>query len=952
VISGPSLATLGLKIENGEVVKATTSLDALTVAGAKAEASAQRLTRRMALQEIQAREMDAVFGSAAGRVSTLTASMEQSGAAAGVHGLQLGRLNMELGTAIGRFTGLNTAATRLAGQLGGAVTGYGPMIAVLGGITVVTEAWHAWHEEAAKAKEEQDKLTSSLLTWYQTSKQGVAGTLPKEIDAMKTKVKELHKEMDDLMAGKFFAGVEAVGAGGSKASAWMRIFTAGDFTAITNQIGIEVAKGTAHVAKEITDGGNAVVAASKEVAKKLEDAAREARAKAVSQSADLLGEGLAGPGAIQRMQAQADAYRKMAAAFAASGDVAHALEYAKASDTLTAAIEKETAAERALFVEVQANLAKTNDRIAQLRIEVDADVRMAAAKRAGQGAVDALTVAMAEEAAARELIGRAMPRQIEQVVALTRAHVENEIAARKDAEAEKQLAADIQQAAKDIVDQIKATQDAAEKQRRYVEDMRKTWLGFVESVTTGGLKSFQSFFDNVYHLFVRMLENMQRAGKGSELGAKLLGLGAAGLGGASTGYAIGQQSGSAAAGALGGALGGAAAGFAVAGPVGAAVGAVGGLVGGIIGAGRAAKEAAQHMAELRKALDESIASIKADLAGDALGSAVAQVHAQFDALRKQNEDARAGGSAGSSRVAERTALERQLNDLEAQKIAQLQQEAALQRQQLAEDLRVEILRNNGNADAADALTLQLARERQLADLRKQGIDEALLAQLAASQAAKDAADAKAKADAAALEAANQIKAAAEAAAAAAEKAAQQQRALEDLNVELLRAKGQGGAADDLAFQLEQQRRLDDAQKNQSQDYVDKLKELQQLQRDQRAAQQLIDSTGGGSAGAAARGASQALTAVSAVVTDRSALMLVDINRSQLTTLGEIRDIIKRTGGVGGGGGGVVINNRFEFTAKLTDEEYRDIVAKIEGDIDEVFANKRVGATRYAGSVGR
>jgi hypothetical protein len=948
VISGPSLATLGLKIENGEVVKATTSLDALTVAGAKAEASAQRLTRRMALQEIQAREMDAVFGSAAGRVSTLTASMEQSGAAAGVHGLQLGRLNMELGTAIGRFTGLNTAATRLAGQLGGAVTGYGPMIAVLGGITAVTEAWHAWHEEAAKAKEEQDKLTSSLLTWYQTSKQGVAGTLPKEIDAMKTKVKELHKEMDDLMAGKFFAGVEAIGAGGSKASAWMRIFTAGDFTAITNQIGIEVAKGTAHVAKEITDGGNAVVAASKEVAKKLEDAAREARAKAVSQSADLLGEGLAGPGAIQRMQAQADAYRKMAAAFAASGDVAHALEYAKASDTLTAAIEKETAAERALFVEVQANLAKTNDRIAQLRIEVDADVRMAAAKRAGQGAVDALTVAMAGEAAARELIGRAMPRQIEQVVALTRAHVENEIAARKDAEAEKQLAADIQQAAKDIVDQIKATQDAAEKQKRYVEDMRKTWLGFVESVTTGGLKSFQSFFDNVYHLFVRMLENMQRAGKGSELGAKLLGLGAAGLGGASTGYAIGQQSGSA----LGGALGGAAAGFAVAGPVGAAVGAVSGFVGGIIGAGQAAKEAAKHMAELQKSLDESIASIKADLAGDALGSAVAQVHAQFDALRKQNEDARAGGSAGSSRVAERTALERQLNDLEAQKIAQLQQEAALKRQQLAEDLRVEILRNNGDADAADALALQLQRERQLADLRKQGIDEALLAQLAASQAAKDAADAKAKADAAALEAANQIKAAAEAAAAAAEKAAQQQKALEDLNVELLRAKGQSGAADDLAFQLEQQRRLEDAQKNQTQDYVDKLKELQQIQRDQRAAQGLIDSTSGGSVGAVARGASQALTAVSAVVTDRTALMLVDINRSQLTTLGEIRDIIKRTGGVGVGGGGVVINNRFEFTAKLTDEEYRDIVAKIEGDIDEFFASKRIGATRYAGSVGR
>ena len=61
-MSGPTLATLGIKVENGDVLKATTSLDGMTVAGAKTEAATQRLTRRMALLEIEARNVDASFG--------------------------------------------------------------------------------------------------------------------------------------------------------------------------------------------------------------------------------------------------------------------------------------------------------------------------------------------------------------------------------------------------------------------------------------------------------------------------------------------------------------------------------------------------------------------------------------------------------------------------------------------------------------------------------------------------------------------------------------------------------------------------------------------------------------------------------------------------------------------------------------------------------------------------
>ena len=44
-MSGPTLATLGIKVENGDVLKATTSLDGMTVAGAKTARYFGRTTR-------------------------------------------------------------------------------------------------------------------------------------------------------------------------------------------------------------------------------------------------------------------------------------------------------------------------------------------------------------------------------------------------------------------------------------------------------------------------------------------------------------------------------------------------------------------------------------------------------------------------------------------------------------------------------------------------------------------------------------------------------------------------------------------------------------------------------------------------------------------------------------------------------------------------------------------
>ena len=129
----------------------------------------------------------------------------------------------------------------------------------------------------------------------------------------------------------------------------------------------------------------------------------------------------------------------------------------------------------------------------------------------------------------------------------------------------------------------------------------------------------------------------------------------------------------------------------------------------------------------------------------------------------------------------------------------------------------------------------------------------------------------------------------------------------------------------------------------------KLLQLQQIQRDQRAAQQLIDSTTGPSGGRFA-GATQALAAVSAVVTDRTALMLVDLTRSEVTLLTKI-ELNTRSGG-GGNGGATVISPHFYFTAKLTEEDYAVVRDRLIQEVDEAFGNRTNLATLHSGSVGR
>jgi hypothetical protein len=87
------LATLAIKVENGDVVKTTTSLNSMEVAGTKAEASTTRLTRRMALLEIQARQMDTALAKSQSTTGKLVSAMGLTEEAAAKLGHAFGALS-------------------------------------------------------------------------------------------------------------------------------------------------------------------------------------------------------------------------------------------------------------------------------------------------------------------------------------------------------------------------------------------------------------------------------------------------------------------------------------------------------------------------------------------------------------------------------------------------------------------------------------------------------------------------------------------------------------------------------------------------------------------------------------------------------------------------------------------------------------------------------------------
>lgn len=895
-MSGPTLGELNITVNAGDseakVRSLSSSLDQL--------ARQERLRAEFAYADrFQTDAQAQAMGRAETQAYKFAKAMEAGGNAAGAHGLQLGRLRMELGTLVGRLTDTSTALDRMGGALGGMAIGDPLVIGALAGIAGIGMAYEALTKSTRDAAEAQKDLEKEFLriAHMSVASQGEAASLLNSGDPF-----------GDKVARQSLAQLRAQAAALERQS-----------HATTLQ------GGPGGVERVVSEEAKKAATQMKELNKEIE------RRNTLLQS-------IAGPGGTITQAGTLQAAAEKA------GFITDKLKAEAEARKEDLRVRKQVEDQERRNIEAaQKGIAQTNERIAQLKVEIDADGRMALAKSHGQDAVDALTAALAGEAAARDAAGKAMPARIQELKALAEQHAKNTIAARNSAEAEKSLADIVTKGVETLKRVAKeGTEAQAAEAKRYDDQMRQDWIRGIDGIIAHGLGSFHGFFDGVLRMFQQLLATMEKAGKADGIGAKLLGLGSAAIGGGLAGYQIGQSSGSGVVGALGGAASGALAGSAFGAP-GIAVGAVAGFIGGIIGAGNAAKEAAKQMHELQASLALNIESIKASLSGDVLGQAIAKVKADFDALRKQTEDAYSGGGAGSEQVRNRNTVLAQLNSLEAQRIQQLRDEAAVVLQQLNENVEIQILRNNGLTDEADAMEKAIDQERRFAELRKQGIDDATIERLRQSEIARDAAEERRKAaDAAAVAAADAIEKAAKAAQAAADaaqKAFEQARATQDLDVELLNAQGRTTEAANLEFQLQQQRRLEDAKKlyGDDSDFVSKLQQLQQIQRDQRAAQSLIDSTIGPSSGYG-RGAASAQAAVMASIDQRTSLMVVDLMRSEVSILSDIRSIL-RNGGTGAGGGGAVFN--INIRKELTRENIEDVVDEVREQLSS-YANEDIG----------
>jgi hypothetical protein len=208
--------------------------------------------------------------------------------------------------------------------------------------------------------------------------------------------------------------------------------------------------------------------------------------------------------------------------------------------------------------------------------------------------------------------------------------------------------------------------------------------------------------------------------------------GGAGVAGGLIGYGIGQSTTNKTYGGLGGAAGGALAGFAIGGPVGAAIGGITGFVGGILGSGKAAREAAKEMHRLQDQLKLTMDQFRAQIKGDDLAIQIASARAALITLLKQINDAYPGKKNEDERNRQRA----EAQALEAQQEQQLRQADAQRRKEASEDLKVRLLRAQGQDAAADALALANSQQREYNQAVKDGADAAYLAMLTQVQAAE------------------------------------------------------------------------------------------------------------------------------------------------------------------------------------------------------------------------
>lgn len=362
-----------------------------------------------------------------------------------------------------------------------------------------------------------------------------------------------------------------------------------------------------------------------------------------------------------------------------------------------AALEKMNAAEKAAF----------EKREQQLKVHI-AELNRLSGGDFGAGAVFAI---------AQRLIGK--------VIGGGRDAFGNNVRAGSEADDDR-IRAQYDAARKRVDDATKDAEKAREAAKRYAEDMRQIWRDGISRIITDGTKSFRDFFEDVLQMFSRLMSRMAAESsigndKTKSMLYKGLGLGSSAIGGAFTGYQIGQQSGSAGLGGIGGALSGAAFGQQILPGIGAVVGGLAGLAGGLLGGAKAAREHAESLLAAQKAIRATIADLH-DLATgseNSLESRIRHAHEAFDRARTDATSTFRGTGAGQwfkgrgPDAADKFKADMdQIKADEAAYIELLKKEQAIKNQHFREDLDVRYLRATGHAKDADALAFKQQQDRE------------------------------------------------------------------------------------------------------------------------------------------------------------------------------------------------------------------------------------------------
>jgi hypothetical protein len=747
------IAVLGIEVKTDGVAKAITSLDGMAVAGAKAEKSTEFVTRRMALAEIAARNMDAAItrnSSAFGRLQSAMAGLDHV------------------------MPGLTTA------------------MKTLGSFAVVGFIGHETVEHTIEAQNAMAQLEAAVK-----STGGAAGRTVDQLD-------ELSMELQKQTAYSHIAvqGAEAMLLTFDKIRGVNFDRAVRDVTDLAARMGGDLQGAAVQVGKALQDPEHGLAALRKSgvsfsdsqiaLIKSLYDAGQAAEGQRVIMgalehqyggSAAAARDTLAG--ALEGLKnAWGDLFELTRGGSQGAVNAINAMTHALEEHGLTmntiladAVVDWETM--KTSIAKVAAIMALPIDKnflqearniIHQLDEElIHFTIKQSRAAKTGPAAGLGGRGHDEESAGAKKQReqNEDMVRQAKQALEIAGLEGRAQEMARigyeetnKAIKAQRELKGDL------LDETLKAIHVVADYQRqavtvtadkRFAKDLQEIWQKGVSDVIRATHEGIGSMLSSVGSLFHDMLVRMQREGQSNPRLEYAMAAISGGLAGFDTGQSLYSSShgalGNYARGAIGGAASGAMAGAMIGTSIlpvigtaaGAVTGAVAGLVGGILGIGSASHQAAKAMAEAQAAIRLSLDALRARADNDPLAAGIAQINAEREQLRKAIEDAYSGGGSGSEQVRRRNAALAEMNANEDKLVAQLREAIALQKQQSADDLRVRTLRNEGQGHEADILAKQLADQREYAQAVKDKMDDAYLSQLKYNQGLEEAAVASGKA---------------------------------------------------------------------------------------------------------------------------------------------------------------------------------------------------------------